>query len=275
MREPQITLPEVAPSEPGAEPGAEPRDILTVTGYQVDFDHDLLQDVSFTLREGEKAALVGANGTGKTTLIRDILKNENPSIRIDEKARPVCLSQLQDRPADAERTVYQVLLEAGNGSRDFMKDLLTKYTLPAEVLDQRVCDLSGGEQNLLQLARIACSDADLLILDEPTSHLDLQAQTALEKAVSAYKGTVLMVSHDFYLVANCADFVLLAENNTVRRMRTRNFRKMVYEKYFDQKYLERDKKKQELEAEITAAFRKNDLIAADRLIEELEALSEE
>lgn len=275
VREPQITLPEVAPSEPGAEPGAEPRDILTVTGYQVDFDHDLLQDVSFTLREGEKAALVGANGTGKTTLIRDILKNENPSIRIDETARPVCLSQLQDRPADAERTVYQVLLEAGNGSRDFMKDLLTKYTLPAEVLDQRVCDLSGGEQNLLQLARIACSDADLLILDEPTSHLDLQAQTALEKAVSAYKGTVLMVSHDFYLVANCADFVLLAENNTVRRMRTRNFRKMVYEKYFDQKYLERDKKKQELEAEITAAFRKNDLIAADRLIEELEALSEE
>ena len=84
-----------------------------------------------------------------------------------------------------------------------------------------------------------------------------------------------MVSHDFYLVANCADFVLLAENNTVRRMGTRNFRKMVYEKYFDQKYLERDKKKQELEAEITAAFRKNDLIAADRLIEELEALSEE
>ena len=84
-----------------------------------------------------------------------------------------------------------------------------------------------------------------------------------------------MVSHDFYLVANCADFVLLTEGNTVRRMRTRNFRKMVYEKYFDQKYLEKDKKKQELEASITAAFKKNDLEAVDRLIEELETRSEE
>ena len=84
-----------------------------------------------------------------------------------------------------------------------------------------------------------------------------------------------MVSHDFYLVANCADFVLLAEDNTVRRMRTRNFRKMVYEKYFDQKYLEKDKKKQELEAGITAAFQKNDLEAVDRFCAELEVLSEE
>ena len=286
VREPQITLPEVAPkpevepaAEPGAEPGvqhgAAPREILTVTDYQVDFDHDLLQNVSFTLRAGEKAALVGANGTGKTTLIRDILKNQNSAIRIDENTRYACLSQLQAEAADGQRTVQQVLLDAGLDSRTSMENLLTKYTLPAEVLEQRVCELSGGEQNLLQIALVAISGAEFLILDEPTSHLDLYAQTALEKAVAEYKGTVLMVSHDFYLVANCADFVLLAEDNTVRRMRTRNFRKMVYEKYFDQKYLEKDKKKQELEAGITAAFQKNDLEAVDRFCAELEVLSEE
>ena len=276
VREPQITLPEVEPM-PEVEPAAEvePRDILTVTDYQVDFDHDLLQNVSFTLREGEKAALVGANGTGKTTLIRDILKNQNPAIHIDGNTRYACLSQLQTDVDDGQRTVQQVLQDAGLGTRDQMQDFLTKYTLPAEVLEQRVCELSGGEQNLLQIALVAISGAEFLILDEPTSHLDLYAQTALEKAVAEYKGTVLMVSHDFYLVANCADFVLLTEGNTVRRMRTRNLRKMVYEKYFDQKYLEKDKKKQELEASITAAFKKNDLEAVDRLIEELETRSEE
>lgn len=286
VREPQITLPEVErmpevvpAADPDAEPAArndiEPREILTVTDYQVDFDQDLLRSVSFTLREGEKAALVGANGTGKTTLIRDILKNQNPAIHIDENTRYACLSQLQAEAADGQRTVQQVLLDAGLSSRDQMQDLLNQYTLPAEVLEQRVCELSGGEQNLLQIALVACSEAELLILDEPTSHLDIYAQTAMEKAVAEYKGTVLMVSHDFYLVANCADFVLLAEEGTVRRMRTRNFRKMVYEKYFDQKYLEKDKKKQELEASITAAFQKNDLAAVDRLIEELEVRSEE
>ena len=125
-----------------------------------------------------------------------------------------------------------------------MSAYLSKYCLEGDILDQKVSQLSGGEQNLLQIAVIANSDAELLILDEPTSHLDIYAQVALEKAIAEYKGTVLMVSHDFYLVANCADYVLLVEDNTVRRMRTRNFRKMVYEKYFDQKYLEKDKKKQ-------------------------------
>ena len=81
-----------------------------------------------------------------------------------------------------------------------------------------------------------------------------------------------MVSHDFYLVANCADYVLLVEDNTVRRMRTRNFRRMVYEKYFDSKYLETDKRKQELEALITAAFSKDDFAAVDKLCSELETM---
>ena len=87
------------------------------------------------------------------------------------------------------------------------------------------------------------------------------------------KGTVLMVSHDFYLVANCADYVLLAEDNTVRRVRGRNFRKMVYDRYFDSGYLEIDRKKQELETGITAAFKKDDLAEVDKLCTELELIS--
>ena len=304
IREPQIELPEVGEAEVACEAaGAEIVDtaaceadasasvgdigtalaaeepineancVLSVENYKVDFDHDLLQEVSFDIKKGEKVALVGANGTGKTTLIRDILRNDNPAITIDEEISYACLSQLQTEAEAGEKTVEETLVDAGVVMRTDMRNLLEKYTLPEDVLDQRVKDLSGGEQNLLQIALISCSGAEFLILDEPTSHLDIYGQVALERAIADYKGTVLMVSHDFYLVANCADFVLLVEDNTVRRVRSRNFRKMVYSKYFDQKYLEIDRKKQELEAGITAAFKKDNLATVDKLCSELEEIS--
>ena len=262
VREPEIILPDVRVEPEGA--------VLKITDYQVEFDKDLLQNVNFELHAGEKVAIVGANGTGKTTLIRDILKNDNPSIYIDENTRYACLSQLQGESVDEDKTVYQVMQDHGFGSKGSIKEYLAKYCLEAEVVDQKVGQLSGGEQNLLQLAMIEESGAELLILDEPTSHLDIYGQNALENAVAEYKGTVLMVSHDFYLVANCADYVLLVEDNTVRRMRTRNFRRMVYEKYFDSKYLETDKRRQELERLITVAFRKDDFAAVDKLCLDLE-----
>ena len=265
VREPEIVLPDV-------EAGEAPRTLLKITDYQVDFDKELLRNVSFELHSGEKVAIVGANGTGKTTLIRDILKNDNPSIHIDENIRYACLSQLQGESVDEDKTVYQVMQDHGFGSKESIKEYLAKYCLEAEVADQKVGQLSGGEQNLLQLAMIAESGAELLILDEPTSHLDIYGQTALENAIADYKGTVLMVSHDFYLAANCADYVLLVEDNTVRRMRTRNFRRMVYEKYFDSKYLETDRRRQELERLITAAFRKDDFAAVEKLCSDLETI---
>ncbi len=279
VREPQIVLPEIAAPETEAEtaqPEAEvqnKRVVLSLTDYQVAFDESLLDDVNFELLEGEKVAIVGANGTGKTTMIRDILKNEHPSVHIAENIKYACLSQLQSDDMDENKTVLEVMQDAGFGTRDEISEYLEKYCLEEEMLNQLVRELSGGEQNMLQIALIANSGAQLLILDEPTSHLDIHAQVALEKAVAEYKGTVLMVSHDFYLVGNCADYVLYVEDNTVRRMRTRKFRKLVYDRYFDSKYLETDKKKQELEADITNAFKNNDLVTVEKLCGQLEELS--
>jgi len=272
VREPEIVLPEVEITDAGLTEEDAKKTILSIKDYQVAFDKNLLENVNFDLLAGEKVAIVGANGTGKTTLVSDILKNNHPSINIDEETEYACLSQLIGGGTDDNKTVYDLMLELGYGNREKMSTHLSKYCLEGDILDQKVSQLSGGEQNLLQIAMIANSEAELLILDEPTSHLDIYAQVALEKAIAEYKGTVLMVSHDFYLVANCADYVLLVEDNTVRRMRTRNFRKMVYEKYFDQKYLEKDKKKQELEASITQAFKKNDLLAVEKLCGQLEEL---
>ena len=267
IREPEIVLPEV-----NVEEAAERMPVLTITDYQVSFEEDLLENVSFQIFAGEKAALIGANGTGKTTLIRDILQNDHPAIHIDENTKYACLSQLQEEGLDEEKTVFETLQDGGFATREDVRHCLARYCLQEECMDQKVSKLSGGEKNMLQIALLAASDAQLLILDEPTSHLDLYAQTALEKAIADYEGTVLMVTHDFYLAAGCADYILLVDDHTVRRMRTRKFRKMVYDKYFDSAYLETDRKKQELEASITAAFKKNDLAAVDKLCGQLEEL---
>ena len=267
IREPEIVLPEV-----NVEEAAEKKPVLTITDYQVSFEEDLLENVSFQIFAGEKAALIGANGTGKTTLIRDILQNDHPAIHIDENTKYACLSQLQEEGLDEEKTVFETLQDGGFATREDVRHCLAQYCLQEECMDQKVSRLSSGEKNMLQIALLAASDAQLLILDEPTSHLDLYAQTALEKAIADYEGTVLMVTHDFYLAAGCADYVLLVEDHTVRRMRTRKFRKMVYDKYFDSAYLETDRKKQELEAAITTAFKKNDLAAVDKLCGQLEEL---
>ena len=267
IREPEIVLPEV-----NVEEAAERMPVLTITDYQVSFEEDLLENVSFQIFAGEKAALIGANGTGKTTLIRDILQNDHPAIHIDENTKYACLSQLQEEGLDEEKTVFETLQDGGFATREDVRHCLAQYCLQEECMDQKVSKLSGGEKNMLQIALLAASDAQLLILDEPTSHLDLYAQTALEKAIADYEGTVLMVTHDFYLAAGCADYILLVDDHTVRRLRTRKFRKMVYDKYFDSAYLETDRKKQELEASITAAFKKNDLAAVDKLCGQLEEL---
>ncbi|MBQ4650169.1 MAG: ABC-F family ATP-binding cassette domain-containing protein [Firmicutes bacterium] len=278
VREPQIVLPVIETEDDdfvetdcmGCPFPSEPCTVLKISDYQVEFDKELLQDVNFEIMEGEKVAIVGANGTGKTTLIRDILKNDNPSITINENIKHACMSQLQGEAAESDLTVYQLMQEKGFGSRTRIAEYIEKYCLPADVLDQKVWQLSGGEQNLLQIALVAASGAEFLILDEPTSHLDIYAQMALERAIAEYKGTVLMVSHDFYLVANCADYVLLVEEGTVRRIRARNFRKMVYEKYFDYSYLETDRKKQQLEEDIMLAFKNERYTTVDKLITQLE-----
>ena len=247
--------------------------VLSITDYSVSFDDVLLENISFELKSGEKVAIVGPNGTGKTTLIKDILKNNHPSIKIDENINYACLSQLTDENIDETKTVFEVMENLGFETKESISGYLEKFCLEGDALKQKVGQLSGGEKNLLKIAMIANTNAELLILDEPTSHLDIYVQMAVEKAISEYNGAVLMISHDFYLIANCADHVLLVEDKTLKRMRTRTFRKMVYDKYFNKEYLEVDKKKQELEEKITLAFKMDELMKVEKLCNQLEEIS--
>ena len=265
MRLPKITLPEVEEAE-------EETTVLSVTDYEVAFDETILENVSLELKAGEKVAIVGANGTGKTTLLRDIFKNENPAIKIAENVEVGFLSQLHGEMLDESKTVYEEFESLGFESKREIAAFLKEYCFDADTLNQKIGQLSGGEQNLLQLAKISVSKANLLLLDEPTSHLDTYSQIALEKAAAEYKGAVLMVSHDFYNIVNVADYVLFVDEKSMRPMRIRSFRKKIYENYFSKDYLELEQKKKELETRVAASLKAKDFKTAKKLCEQLEEI---
>ena len=173
---------------------------------------------------------------------------------------------------DEKATVLKNFEDAGFDTDDQVTAYLKTYGFEEELIYSPVCDLSGGEKNLLQLAKISRTGAGLLLLDEPTSHLDTYSQLALEQAVEKYNGTVLMVSHDFYTVANCMDYVLLTEDKGLRRVSMRKFRKMIYADHFDKDYLEYEQKKKELENRIAFALQAGKYEDAKKISEELEKL---
>ena len=264
IRQPEIHLPDVEVSE-------EPVELLRLENYSLAFDETLLEGVSFGVHSGEKVALVGANGTGKTSMLREIWKNQNPSVSFSEAASPAFFSQLHAEILKEQNTIYQEFFDIGFESEAQAEEYLQKYCFDPASLGRKVGHLSGGEKNLLQLAKLAAGQANLLLLDEPSSHLDTFAQIALEDAIKAYRGAVLMVSHDFYTIVNCADTILFVENGSIRPMSARAFRKMIYKKHFSKDYLELELQKKDLETRIERSLEAGDCVEAQRLCDKLAA----
>ena len=268
IRQPEIRLPDVESTE-------EPEELLRLDNYSLSFEDTLLDAVSFAVHTGEKVALVGANGTGKTSMLREIWKNENPAIQFSESASPAFFSQLHAEILREQNTIYQEFFDIGFETETQIEAHLSKYCFDPETLRRKVGNLSGGEKNLLQLAKLAAGNANLLLLDEPSSHLDTFAQIALEKAIAAYQGAVLMVSHDFYTIVNCADTILFVENGSIRPMSARAFRKMIYKKHFSKEYLELELLKKDYETRIERSLESGDCAEAQRLCDKLAAIVEQ
>ena len=264
IRQPQIELPKLQP--------AEDKVLLSVKDYGLSFDEQLLEQVNFEIHTGEKVAIVGPNGTGKTTLLREIYENNHPAIQVSDGAEIGFLSQIHGETLNEANTVYQEMESVGFETKAEIAEYLKDYCFEPEHLGRKVDILSGGEKNLLQLAKISAGNANLLLLDEPTSHLDTYSQLALEKAMEAYKGAVLMVSHDFYSIANCVDYVLFVEEKTIRKMRIRSFRKMIYGNHFDKEYLELEQQKKQLETKIESLLKVSDYEGAKTVSADLEAV---
>ncbi|EXG87672.1 ATPase component of ABC transporters with duplicated ATPase domain [Clostridium sp. ASBs410] len=246
--------------------------ILELTDYSVAFDEQLLEHVNFEMKPGEHVAIVGSNGTGKTTMLCEVFENKKDTIRISEGAKVSMFSQITGSLYDDTKTLLEIFEEKGFDRKNDIENYLKKYGFEGETLGQKVSELSGGEKDLFQLAMLSLEKANFLLLDEPTGHLDVYAQIALEQAISEYKGAILMVSHDYYTVANCMDYVLLVENNTVRRMSIRKFRQMIYANHFDKDYLLLEQKKKETETRIQQLLRTNEFEMAKVLMESLEEI---
>ena len=268
IRQPEIRLPEVETPEA-------PLELLRLENYSLAFEEKLMEHVSFAVHSGEKVALVGANGTGKTSMLREIWKNRNEAVRFAEEATPAFFSQLHAEVLNERNTIYREFLDIGFESKEEVEAYLQNYCFNPDSLGREVGCLSGGEKNLLQLAKLAAGGANLLLLDEPSSHLDTFAQTALEDAIAAYRGAVLMVSHDFYTIVNCADTILFVENGTIRSMSARAFRKMIYKKHFSKEYLELELQKKDLEARIARSLEAGDCVTAQRLCDKLAEIVEQ
>ena len=265
IRQPEIRLPQVEAPE-------EPVELLRLDDYSLAFDEQLLDAVSFAVHSGEKVALVGANGTGKTSMLREIWKNQNPAIHFAPEAVPALFSQLHAEILREENTIYQEFFDAGFETPAQVEQYLQGYCFDPDSLNRKVGHLSGGEKNLLQLAKLAAGQANLLLLDEPSSHLDTFAQIALEEAIAAYQGAVLMVSHDFYTIVNCADTILFVENGGIRPMSARAFRKMIYKKHFSKDFLELELQKKDLETRIQRSLEAGDCAEAQQLCTKLAAI---
>ncbi|AIQ53805.1 ABC-F family ATP-binding cassette domain-containing protein [Paenibacillus sp. FSL R7-0331] len=246
--------------------------VIRVQDYSVSFDELLLENVSFEIKAADKVAIIGPNGTGKTTLLREIVKNKHDSIEINADAKVAYLSQLQGEILDDSNTILEEFIEAGFNTYEEIRSYLANYGFEGEIVTQKIASLSGGEKNILQLAKVSASNANILLLDEPTSHLDTYTQIALEKAIQAYKGAILMISHDFYSVVNGMDYVLIIEDKTIRKMSMRKFRKMIYASHFNKDYLEMEQNKKAAEMKIELALKENNFELAKVLAEELEEL---
>ena len=268
IRQPEISLPQVEVPEV-------PVELLRLNQYTLSFEETLLEAVSFAVHSGEKVALVGANGTGKTSMLREIWQNQNPSIQFHPDASPAFFSQLHAEILKEQNTIYQEFADMGFDTHEQTEVYLQKYCFDPDSLGRKVGHLSGGEKNLLQLAKLASGHANLLLLDEPSSHLDTFAQIALENAIAAYRGAVLMVSHDFYTIVNCADTILFVENGGIRPMSARAFRKMIYKKHFSKDYLELELQKKDLETRIARSLESGDCAEAQLRCDKLAAIVEQ
>jgi len=245
---------------------------LKTDNLGISFDEVLLQNVNFEIKSNDKVAIIGTNGVGKTTLLKQIFKNNNDAIKIDENIKLAYLSQMQSEVVNESNTILQEFYDVGFETYGEIRRYLGRYGFSSDILTQKIESLSGGEKNILQLAKVSASKANMLLMDEPTSHLDIYSQMALEKAISNYKGAILMISHDYHFIVNCADYVLLIEDKTIRKMSMRKFRKMIYANHFDKDYLQIEEKKKALEMDIASSLRDTDFERARSLSEKLEEI---
>ena len=183
-------------------------------------DKHVFSGADFTISKGDKIALVGRNGEGKTTFARMLIGQIEPtegSIRIGANVNIGYYAQNQDDLMNGEFTVYDTLDRVAVGDiRTRLRDILGAFLFRGEDVDKKVKVLSGGERSRLAMARMMLEPHNLLVLDEPTNHMDMRSKDILKNAVMKYDGTVVVVSHDREFLDGMVDKVYEFRDGGVR-----------------------------------------------------------
>ncbi len=187
-------------------------DVLTVTDLSKFFDtQTLFTHGSFEIKRGERIAVIGNNGTGKTTLLKIInglIPADAGEIRLGAKVHIGYYDQ-EHQVLHMDKTLFQEIQDTyPNMNNTQIRNTLASFLFTGDDVFKLIKDLSGGERGRVSLAKLMLSDANFLLLDEPTNHLDITSKEILESALNRYTGTVLYVSHDRYFINRTATRIL-------------------------------------------------------------------
>ena len=194
-------------------------DVLTVEGLSKSFDNlHLFSDISFEIKRGEHVALIGDNGTGKTTILKiinDIISADAGTVKLGTNVHIGYYDQEHHNLEDSN-TLFEEIADAyPDMTNTKIRNTLAAFMFTGDDVFKLVKDLSGGEKGRLSLAKLMLSEANLIILDEPTNHLDMTSKEILENAINNYTGTVFYVSHDRYFINQTASRILELTNTKI------------------------------------------------------------